>query len=230
MLLAIEGIDGAGKGTLCRELLAVAEGAGVRAAALSFPRYEETQFSDLIGRYLRGEMGAIDQVPVRYAALLFGGDRFESRDSLMALIADHDLVILDRYVASNIAYNAAKLPLAERAELIAWIERLEFGLFELPRPDLTLLLATSTALADRLVGEKSARGYTRATRDLHEADRDFLAVVAEVYGGLAKAGGKSWLRVEPTDDAGNLRPPPQIAATVWQHPDLPGLAPNAKRR
>ena len=222
MLLAIEGIDGAGKGTLCRELLARAEGAGIRAAALSFPRYEETQFADLIGRYLRGEMGAIDQVPVRYTALLYGGDRFESRAGLLALIAAHDLVILDRYVASNIAYNAAKLPAGERAELISWIEQLEFGLFELPRPDLTLLLATSTAMADRLVGQKNARSYTDATRDLHEADGDFLALVAEVYGDLAKAGGASWLRVDPTDGAGNLRPPADIAATVWGQLKLPG--------
>ena len=147
MLLAIEGIDGAGKGTLCRELLARAEAAGISAAALSFPRYEQTQFSDLIGRYLRGEMGEIDQVPVRYTALLYGGDRFESRGQLLELIAAHDLVILDRYVASNIAYNAAKVPENERVGLISWIEQLEFDLFALPRPDLTLLLATSTVLA-----------------------------------------------------------------------------------
>lgn len=223
MLLAIEGIDGAGKGTLCRELLALAKGAGIRAATLSFPRYEETQFAELIGRYLRGEMGAIDQVPVRYAALLYGGDRFESRDRLLAMIADHDLVILDRYVASNIAYNAAKLPPDERGELIAWVEQLEYGLFDLPRPDLTLLLATSTILADRLVGEKAARSYTRATRDLHEADRDFLSTVAAVYDALSSAGGDAWLRVDPTDGANNLRAPTDIAATVWQHPSVSSL-------
>ncbi len=223
MLLAIEGIDGAGKGTLCRELLARANAAGVRAATLSFPRYEQTQFSDLIGRYLRGEMGEIDQVPVRYTALLYGGDRFESRDQLLDLIAAHDLVILDRYVASNIAYNAAKVAEDERAELIAWIEQLEYGLFSLPRPDLTLLLATSTALADRLVGQKAARSYTEDTRDLHEANRDFLSIVADVYGGLAAAGGESWLRVEPLDQDGKLRPPADIAATVWRHPGLSAL-------
>ena len=223
MLLAIEGIDGAGKGTLCREILARAKGVGVRAAALSFPRYEETQFADLIGRYLRGEMGAIDQVPVRYAALLYGGDRFESRDRLLAMVAKYDLVILDRYVASNIAYNAAKLPNGERGELIVWIEQLEYGLFDLPRPDLTLFLATSTTLADRLVGEKAPRSYTNAARDLHEADGKFLSVVAEVYGALSSAGGDGWLQVDPTDGAGNLRAPPDIAATVWQHPRLSGL-------
>ncbi len=223
MLLAIEGIDGAGKGTLCRELLARAEAAGISAAALSFPRYEQTQFSDLIGRYLRGEMGEIDQVPVRYTALLYGGDRFESRGQLLELIAAHDLVILDRYVASNIAYNAAKVPENERVGLISWIEQLEFDLFALPRPDLTLLLATSTVLAYRLIGQKAARSYTEETRDLHEADRDFLSIVADVYGGLAAAGGDRWLRVEPLAADGTLRPPADIAATVWQHPGLAAL-------
>ncbi|MBT3333756.1 MAG: thymidylate kinase [Rhodospirillaceae bacterium] len=223
MLLAIEGIDGAGKGTLCRELLTCAKTAGVSAAVLSFPRYEETQFSELIGRYLRGEMGAIDQVPVRYAALLYGGDRFESRDRLLALVTDHDLVILDRYVASNIAYNAAKVPGHEQADLITWIDQLEFGMFDLPRPDLTLLLATSTALADRLVGEKAARSYTDQTRDMHEANRGYLDQVAYVYGQLAAAGGDSWLTVDPTDSSGNLRPPDDIAAGIWLHPRLAGL-------
>ena len=106
---------------------------------------------------------------------------------------------------------------------MTWIEQLEFGMFELPRPDLTLLLATSTALADRLVGEKAARSYTDETRDMHEADRGYLDLVADVYGQLAVAGGDHWLVVDPTDGAGNLRPPDDIAAGIWQHPDLAAL-------
>ena len=223
MLLAIEGIDGAGKGTLCQALLIQAKKRGIRSASLSFPRYGETQFSDLVARYLRGEMGIKDQVPVRYAALLYGGDRFESRDVLLALIADNDLVILDRYIYSNVAYNVAKLPPAEQAELIAWIEELEFGMFELPRPDLTLLLATSTELADRLVGKKDKRSYTEQTRDIHEADRDYLSRVSEVYGKLAETGGDSWSTINPLDDLGVLRRPEDIAMMAWQHSALAAI-------
>ena len=223
MLLAIEGIDGAGKGTLCQALLIQAKKRGIRSASLSFPRYGETQFSDLVARYLRGEMGIKDQVPVRYAALLYGGDRFESRDVLLALIADNDLVILDRYIYSNIAYNVAKLPPAEQAELIAWIEKLEFGMFELPRPDLTLLLATSTELADRLVGKKDKRSYTEQTRDIHEADRDYLSRVSEVYGKLAETGGDGWLTINPLDDLGILRQPEDIAMMAWQQSALAAI-------
>ena len=223
MLLAIEGIDGAGKGTLCQALLIQAKKRGIRSASLSFPRYGETQFSDLVARYLRGEMGIKNQVPARYAALLYGGDRFESRDVLLALIADNDLVILDRYIYSNVAYNVAKLPPAEQAELIAWIEELEFGMFELPRPDLTLLLATSTELADRLVGKKDKRIYTEQTRDIHEADRDYLSRVSEVYGKLAETGGDGWLTINPLDDLGILRRPEDIAMMAWQHSALAAI-------
>ena len=223
MLLAIEGIDGAGKGTLCQALLIQAKKRGIRSASLSFPRYGETQFSDLVARYLRGEMGIKDQVPVRYAALLYGGDRFESRDVLLALIADNDLVILDRYIYSNVAYNVAKLPPAEQAELIAWIEELEFGMFELPRPDLTLLLATSTELADRLVGKKDKRSYTEQTRDIHEADRDYLSRVSEVYSKLAETGGDGWLTINPLDELGVLRRPEDIAVMAWQHSALAAI-------
>ena len=223
MLLAIEGIDGAGKGTLCQALLIQAKKRGIRSASLSFPRYGETQFSDLVARYLRGEMGIKNQVPARYAALLYGGDRFESRDVLLTLIADNDLVILDRYIYSNVAYNVAKLPPAEQAELIAWIEELEFGMFELPRPDLTLLLATSTELADRLVGKKDKRSYTEQTRDIHEADRDYLSRVSEVYGKLAETGGDCWLTINPLDELGVLRRPEDIAVMAWQHSALAAI-------
>ena len=223
MLLAIEGIDGAGKGTLCQALLIQAKKRGIRSASLSFPRYGETQFSDLVARYLRGEMGIKDQVPARYAALLYGGDRFESRDVLLALIADNDLVILDRYIYSNVAYNVAKLPPAEKAELIAWIEELEFGMFELPRPDLTLLLATSTELADRLVGKKDKRSYTEQTRDIHEADRDYLSRVSEVYSKLAETGGDGWVTINPLDERGILRRPEDIAMMAWQHSALAAI-------
>jgi dTMP kinase len=214
MLVAIEGIDGAGKGTLTRHLLARAGAAGVKAATLSFPRYEETRFSALIAQYLNGRFGALDEVPVRFASLLYAGDRFESRDLLLGLLADNDLVILDRYVASNIAYNAAKVPADERPELIGWIEETEYGTFGLPRPDLTCLVTTRPALAHDLVARKEVRSYTDRSHDLHEADRDFMTKVADVYDRLADAGGEGWVRINPMD-GDRLRLPDDIAGDAW---------------
>ena len=52
-----------------------------------------------------------------------------------------------------------------------------------------------------------------------------LDIVAGVYGDLANAGGDGWLTINPLDEAANLRPPDDIAATVWQHPALSALSP-----
>ena len=49
---------------------------------------------------------------------LFAGDRFESRSSARDALAAHDVVVLDRYVASNVAHQAARLDGAERERLI----------------------------------------------------------------------------------------------------------------
>lgn len=220
MLVAIEGIDGAGKGTLTANLARLAGTTGVRMATLSFPRYQQTKFAQLIEQYLNGRFGALGDVPVRFAALLYAGDRYESLQYLRELLAGNELVILDRYVASNVAYNAAKLPLEARAELIDWIVDTEFDLFELPEPELTCLVATSPAVADGLLEKKGVRDYTDATRDLHEADRAFMDDVAQVYEQLCAANVRSrWFRCATQAANGTLRSPEDIAAEVWRQID-----------
>lgn len=215
-LIAIEGIDGAGKGTLTRALAAAAEAAGRRVATLSFPRYRETRFSALIEQYLNGRFGGLKQVSAEFAALLYAGDRLESRQMLLDLLVGNDLVLLDRYVESNVAYNAARLPADQRAALIDWVREVEYGTFELPVPRAVLLVATRPAVADALVGRKGERTYTEATRDLHETAGDYMATVAEVYAGLAAAGKPCpWLTLHTDDGKGGLRPPAEIAAEAW---------------
>ena len=216
MILAIEGIDGAGKGTLAHAVTARVEAAGRRIAQLSFPRYEETRFARLIAQYLNGAYGSLDDVSPRFAALLYAGDRMETRERLLALEAACDVLVLDRYVASNLAYNAAKLPAGERNGFIDWLSEVEFEIFDLPRPSLTCLVGTPPEVADRLVAEKDQRSYTDKTRDLHEADRDYMARVAAAYEQMAAAGqGGPWFRCATLDETGTLRPPDELAEEVW---------------
>ena len=50
-------------------------------------------------------------------------------------------VILDRYVESNMAYQSAKLETsADKNHMMKWLEKLEYELLELPRPDLVIFL------------------------------------------------------------------------------------------
>ncbi len=216
MFVALEGIDGAGKNTLAQGLQARARGAGLGARRLSFPRYDETAFGGLVGRYLNGAFGGLDQVSPYFSALLYAGDRYESRDDIAAALAASDLLIADRYCASNIAYNAAKLDPAERAEFIAHFDDIEHRAFGLPRPDLYVLLAIPPAIAATLVARKATRGYTDKAADLHEENRDYLTRCDAVYRQLAREqSGAPWQVVDIVDGGENLRPAEAIADEVW---------------
>ena len=213
-LVAIEGIDGSGKGTQSRLLVERLRSEGRTAELISFPRYSETFFGARIGDFLNGRFGSLDAVDPFLAALLFAGDRLESKPVLERALADHEFVVLDRYVASNVAHQGAKRVGEERAELVRRIKHVEFELNRLPQPDATVWLDLPLPLASRLIAAKSARDYTDRAADLQEEDMDYLAATAAVYRQLA--AGPGWVRVGSA--AGDsVRPAEEIAAEVFAH-------------
>src|SRR5262249_25960606 len=109
-----------------------------------------------------------------------------------------DVVVLDRYVPSNVAHQASKRDGAERAELARRILHVEFGIFELPRPDLVLLLDLPVAVAGKLIARKAARAYTSRKADLQEADPGYLERVRDVYLELAQ-DDPQWRLIECCD-------------------------------
>lgn len=203
-LIAIEGIDGAGKGTQAERLVAALHERGLRVSSLQFPRYGETSFGTAIGEFLNGRFGTLHEVHPQLAAVLYAGDRFESRSLLLKLLAENDVVVLDRYVGSNLAHQAAKLDGDERVRLIEWIEKVEFGVFELPRPALTILIDMSSQMSRELVSRKAARHYTDREADLQESDLPYLERVRRCYRTLADAR-PDWQLVHGLDHDGSLR-------------------------
>ncbi len=203
-LIAIEGIDGSGKGTQAARLHQALSARGSRSALLSFPRYQATNFGRQIGAFLNGAFGPLDQVHPILVSLLFAGDRFESRPLIQAALDEHDLVICDRYVASNIAHQAAKAPSGEQAAVEDWIETIEYDLYQLPRPDLVLWFDLPVPQAQALIARKAPRDYTAQAADLQEADGAYLERVRQVYSRLA-TDNPHWVRIAVTEGE-NVRP------------------------
>jgi dTMP kinase len=213
LLLAIEGIDGAGKGTQAARLAETATEHGRRVASFSFPLYDDNPFSRAVADYLNGEFGAADEVHPELAALLYAGDRFHARPRIVSALQESDLVVCDRYVASNQAHQGGKLTGEARRRLLDWLEEVEYGEFALPRPQLVILLDAPVALARSLVGQKAARGYTTLEADIHEADAVHSSATREVY--LELAERDDWRVVSTAGGDGAARDVGDIAAEVW---------------
>lgn len=214
LLLNIEGIDGSGKGTQAARLQAHLQNLGYRTQLVSFPRYRDTSFGQKVADFLNGRFGQLHEVNPFLAALLYAGDRFESKAWLEQAIQASDVVIFDRYVPSNMAHQASKLVGSERAELIAWIEHIEFGVYGLPKPDLCVLLDIHPAVARQLIACKAPRDYTEQSADLQEADPGHLTQTREVYLELARAN-PAWKCVScVVGDV--LRSADEIAQEIWE--------------
>lgn len=212
LLVAIEGGDGAGKATAAAKLVERAQRAGYSAAVLAFPRYGDTVGGHVIGEFLAGKLPRA--LTPRAAAVLYALDRLESTAHLAALAGAHDLVVLDRYIASNIAYQAAKVPPAEAPVLIEWIAQLETGQFALPLPALNVYLDTPLDVARDLILRKRQRSYTDRSYDEHEADLALQAGVRRCYAAMAAQSvlGR-WLTVHTVED-GAMRTPDAIADEI----------------
>jgi len=214
LLVALEGIDGSGKGTQALLLQQRLVAAGLRARLLSFPRYDETLFGKSVGDFLNGRFGALDEVNPFLVSLLYAGDRFESRELLQKACAENDVLVIDRFVASNIAHQGAKLDECDREEFVEWIGRIEHEVFQLPRPDLVVLLDLPADQAQQLIARKQARGYTDKAADIQEANQPYLAKVRDVYLHLSSRE-PNWHRVDCyRDDA--IRAIDDIAAEIWR--------------
>ncbi len=210
--IAIEGIDGSGKRTQFVLLARALEQRGVSHVRYSFPRYESS-FGQLVARYLNGEFGRLEAVDAHFSALLYAGDRFESKAELEAALAEGKTILADRYIGSNLAHQTVRVGPQGREEFLSWLKRLEYGIYGLPAEDLVVYLRLPAVEAHRLVGLKAAREYTQLQRDLQEADLKHLVQAALVYDRLATE--PNWVTVECFDAAkGELRPPEAIHQAV----------------
>jgi dTMP kinase len=207
LLIAIEGVDGAGKRTLCAGLRSAFEGSHRSVAQLSFPRYGHSVPADLAAEALRGRHGDLAE-SVYAMAVLFALDRAAARDEIAHLRAAYDVLILDRYVASNAAYSAARLHQGADGEVVEWVRALEFDRLRLAKPDWQVLLDVPADVAAERAKRRESHDAER-TRDAYERDDELQRRTGNIYTGLAADGfGGRWRVVgadaDPTGLAAEL--------------------------
>lgn len=210
MLIVMEGLDGAGKSTQVKKFKAYLEQRCPDLEYIHFPRYDAPVYGSLIGRYLRGDFGELDQVHPQLVALLFAEDRHGAARAIRDTLERGGTVLLDRYVYSNIAYQCAKLPSdSEAEELRRWIFDTEYGDFSLPRPDLNIFLDVPIGFVERnLTASRDGddnRDYLAGASDIHESDISFQKRVREMYVRQSRLD-PSFVRIDCSDDRGAMLP------------------------
>ena len=211
-LIALEGIDGSGKRTQLDLLASALDTKGFRTFRISFPRYESF-YGKLAGQYLNGDFGPLEAVDPHLSSLLYAGDRLEAKPEMESALSGGKIVLADRYIGSNLAHQSARVAPEKREEFIAWLKRLEYGLYALPEEDLIIYLRVPVAEAHRMVGLKAARPYTDLKRDIHEGDTTHLEQTAIIYERLATEA--NWARIDCINAvSGALSSPEEIHRAV----------------
>ena len=182
-LIVIEGSDGSGKATQTRKLYERLRDLEVNVRRVTFPNYE-SESSALITMYLRGDFGGSAEAVNPYAAATFYAvDRFAGFNEWKNFYEQGGLILSDRYVGSNMAYQAAKFKKkTERNKFWTWLEDLEFERFKLPRPDLTIFLDMPPAI-DAILRKQRGR------EDIHEDDAGYMIKTYDTYKEIAQKFG-----------------------------------------
>lgn len=213
-LIVIDGTDGSGKGTQTGLLIKRLESEGYAVAMADFPRYGERS-AMLVEDYLTGKFWTAEDVGPYKASIFYACDRYAASFQIKQWIEEGKIVISNRYVSANMGHQSGKIKdIPEVEKFLAWLENLEYGIFEIPKPDATILLYMPVEIGQKLVDKKGDREYVGGhKRDIHEADLNHLTDAASAY--LYVAQKYNWPTIQCAPD-GNLRTPENINEELYE--------------
>jgi dTMP kinase len=172
-LIVIDGADGSGKGTQFKLLLKRLQEENIDVQTKDFPQYGKKS-AGLVEEYLNGAYGDAKAVGPYRASVFFAVDRYDASFEMTEWLKQGAIVLCNRYVTANMMHQGGKIERdSERTKYFEWLKELEFGLFEIPEPDINLFLHVPPTIATKLVEKKGHRDYIGGEgKDLHEADMD----------------------------------------------------------
>jgi len=196
MFIVIDWLDGSGKGTQTKLVVAELEKQGKKVLLLDYPRYGEKS-AYFVEQYLNGKYGT--DVSAKKASLFYALDRLDDLHDAKNTFSDYDYVISNRYVSASMIHQAGKIQdKAQRIQFLDWLAELEFEICGIPKPDRVLFLDVPPEVSQRLVERKEARDYIKdgSNKDIHEADDDHMNNAYNAALEVVEHFSNSWERVE----------------------------------
>lgn len=214
VFVVIDGGDNSGKATQTALLAERLRQEGKTVGTLDFPQYEVNTFGKLIKESLQGQHGDFMSVDPKIASALYAVDRYESKGVLQALLEQNDIVILDRYVSANMLHQGSKIEnVLVRQEFLQWLEHVEYGIFGMPKPDLTIALAVSAEDSEAVLKRMIEDG--KKAPDQAESDRAHQHRVSECLEWLS-AMRDNWNTVRCSSGINGLRSREEIHEEVYK--------------
>lgn len=166
-IIVFEGIDGSGKGTHAGILFKQLRDVNHKVEKIAFPQYGKKS-ARKVEQYLQGEVKDLD---VKEVSKLYAEDRVWAKESISKWLNQDKIIIVDRYVASNMGHQGGKISdIKERYDFFDWLYNFEYSDMGIPKPDLQLFLDVQPKTSKSLI----AGDVTRTTTDIHEEDTNHL--------------------------------------------------------
>lgn len=174
MFIVIDWIDWSWKGTQVALLEKKLKSLWKKVKILDYPRYwEKSAFA--VEKYLNWEYGK--NITAKQASIFYAIDRFDDSFNIKKDLKNYDFIISNRYVSANMIHQTGKISdHKKRWEFLDWLYELEYQIFNINKPDLTIFLNVSPEMSQKLVLKKEERKYLKWWKkmDLHEEDKDHL--------------------------------------------------------
>ena len=198
-IIVIEGTDCSGKETQAKLLEKRLNDLGKKSINFSFPMYDTPTGKIVGGSYLgKKEIGdslfkegAINVDPY-VGCLYYAADRKYNMKKIEEYLENDYYVILDRYTTSNLAHQGSKISdKDERFNMYQWIDKLEYWLLKLPKPDKTIFLHVPVEYTKEL-------RKNRKSLDNHELSDEYLKGAEDSYLELQEL--YNWDKIECVKD------------------------------
>lgn len=194
-IIVIEGTDCSGKETQTKLLESYLKKCHIKCIRMSFPAYDTPTGKIVGGPYLGKEEICSSYfeessafVDPYISCLYYAADRKYNIEKVNQYLEQGYLVLLDRYTTSNMAHQGGKIKDPdERFHMYQWIDKLEFWLLNLPKPDITLFLHMPYEYSCKLKeNRKSLDGNEKSKEHLVNAEKAYIEL-SELY---------NWDRIE----------------------------------
>ena len=214
LFISIDGVDGSGKQTQTKILAEKLVDFGYEVKTISFPQYSKKS-AGMVEEYLNGKYGSADDVGPHISSIFYATDRFDAKKQIEGWLSDGNIVISDRYVSANMGHQGGKIENEEeRKEFFNWLYNLEYEVFQVPKPDINIILNINPDISDRLLHNLDKKDYLEnSAQDIHESNKNHLQKAQEVYSQLNELFDDfTLINCSPGD---NLLSKEEISEKIW---------------